>query len=89
MLVIWGFRWLKRVVDQVGPYNCDRCQYFGMWTAIRMSRFFTLFFIPVIPIRREYSLICPVCSRQAVIDKAQYDQLVATAPPPASSFESL
>jgi len=48
-MIIWGFRWLKRVLGQFGPYNCGNCRNAGMWQAIRMTRFFTLFFIPVIP----------------------------------------
>jgi len=80
-MIIWGFRWMKRVLGQLGPYTCQRCHNAGMWQVIRMTRFFTLFFIPVFPVRRDYSLLCPICSHGSQITKEQYEQLEASASP--------
>jgi hypothetical protein len=50
MLIIWGWRSLLKVLG-VGEFHCPRCQADVSYRHVRPRRWFTLFFIPVIPLR--------------------------------------
>ena len=49
MLLIWGFRSLLKVMG-VGEFHCPRCQADTSYQLVRPRRWFTFFFIPVIPL---------------------------------------
>lgn len=64
MLLIFGMR---NRVHQHGPCvaaTCPRCHNEVMLTYLVVTRWFTLFFIPLIPFGRRRMLVCPICSWQ-------------------------
>ena len=70
MLIIFGMR---NRVHQHGPCvaaSCPRCHNEVVLIYAVVTRWFTLFFIPVIPIKRTRMLICPICSWRREVPKA-------------------
>lgn len=73
MLLIWGWRSLLKVLG-AGEFHCPRCQVDVDYRLVRPRRWFTLFFIPVIPLAwGETSVQCSRC-------KGAYRESVLAAP---------
>jgi hypothetical protein len=64
MLLIFGMR---NRAHQHGPCvaaSCPRCHNEVVLSYLVVTRWFTLFFVPLIPFGRRRMLICPICSWQ-------------------------
>jgi len=73
VLLIWGWRSLLKVLG-VGEFHCPRCQADRPYQLIRPRRWFTVFFIPVIPLSwGEPFVECKAC-------KGAYRQEILTTP---------
>ncbi|HWB33924.1 MAG TPA: zinc-ribbon domain-containing protein [Candidatus Paceibacterota bacterium] len=62
MPIIFG--WGRQTTWNVGPVFkrvCDHCHNEEYWTLLRRTTWFTLFFIPVIPYKSVWWLLCPIC----------------------------
>jgi hypothetical protein len=69
-IIIFGMR---RRSHQHGPCvaaSCPRCHNEVVLIYLVVTRWFSLFFIPVIPISRKRMLMCPICSWQREVPKA-------------------
>ena len=69
MLIIFGMR---SRAHQHGPCvaaKCPRCHNEVVLIYAVVTRWFTLFFIPVIPTKRNRMLICPICSWRREVPK--------------------
>ncbi|MDQ1465864.1 MAG: hypothetical protein QOH10_279 [Actinomycetota bacterium] len=69
MLLIFGMR---NRVQQHGPCvaaSCPRCHNEVVLTYLVVTRWFTLFFVPLIPFGRRRMLMCPICSWQREVTK--------------------
>jgi zinc-ribbon family len=61
VLLLWGWRSLLTVLG-VGEFHCPRCQADRNYQLVRPRRWFTLFFIPVIPLKWGETFVqCSVC----------------------------
>jgi hypothetical protein len=61
MLLIWGWRVLNAVLG-TGLFYCPKCQVDTQYQHVRPRRWFTLFFIPVIPLNRlDPHVVCTRC----------------------------
>jgi hypothetical protein len=73
MILIWGFRSLLKALSE-GEFHCPRCQADRRYHLMRPRRWFTFFFIPVIPLQwGEPFVECVTC-------KGAYVQAVLSAP---------
>lgn len=73
MFLIWGWRSLLKVLG-VGEFQCPRCQVDRSYRLVRPRRWFTVFFIPVIPLKwGEPFVECDAC-------KGTYREQVLSAP---------
>jgi hypothetical protein len=75
-LIIFG--WGKTTVKnagQVGPRRCARCNNQTMWALSRVKSWFSLFFIPIIPYRTEYLMLCPICGNGVKLSNKQFYEL--------------
>ena len=64
MLFIFG--WNHTKVTEYGPVQqekCPNCRNKDVWQLKKISRYFTLFFIPVFPHDSENFYHCPVCNQ--------------------------
>ena len=60
MFFIAGTRRTGKAIGQFAG-SCRNCSRATAHTAVRVSRFITLFFIPLIPIGQSYLIVCNVC----------------------------
>jgi zinc-ribbon family len=76
MLILFGIkRKAYRLVTAF--FLCGFCQTPAAQAVTRVRTFFTLFFIPVIPLGSKYSTTCTLCGQSGRIAKEVADQLVA------------
>jgi hypothetical protein len=57
---------------------CSRCHASAAQSVIRVRTFFTLFFVPLIPLGSKYRATCTMCGSTVSIPKEQASQLVAS-----------
>ncbi len=72
MIIIFGLRRLKKGMGSV-LLRCANC---GMspLALLRVSTWFALFFIPVIPVSFKHYTVCPNCKRLDQVSKADVEQ---------------
>jgi hypothetical protein len=58
---------------------CGLCQTPAAQTVTRIRTFFSLFFVPLIPISSRYITTCTMCGRATKITKEDADRYVASA----------
>ncbi len=90
MFILFGFRRRAQRLAIVLQL-CSRCQTPAAQAVTRIRSFFTLFFIPVIPLGSRYITTCTLCGATTKITKEQADHLIASAQaqaagPPPSDF---
>ncbi|GAA0573715.1 hypothetical protein GCM10010172_67920 [Paractinoplanes ferrugineus] len=80
MLLIFGFRTKAYPLGWVAAI-CHACGRTGTLLLIREVTKFSLFFIPLLPVRTKYTLECqnPVCHARTRIDKREAWRLQATS----------
>jgi hypothetical protein len=69
MFIIFG--WGRRTIRTLGNAAsrlCPNCHNESQWVVVQVRRWFTLFFIPVIPYQTMHLALCPVCSRGIEVD---------------------
>jgi len=67
-VLIWGFRVFYRTIDQ-GAFHCRQCGGDRPYRRRAGRRFFTLFFIPVIPLNKVGEQVqCATCKTRYVVD---------------------
>jgi hypothetical protein len=74
VLIIFGTKWMRRNLGVVFMM-CQRCKRPCAHTILRLHSWFTLFFIPVIPLGSRYLTVCSMCAGQLRIDATQAEQL--------------
>jgi ribosomal protein L37E len=74
-MIVTGYRSRNRVMGQLS-YTCDKCQQKSYHTLVRTRRFFTVFWIPVIPLAKITTTRCNVCGFQTYIDNKKADELL-------------
>ena len=74
MVIIFGTKRMRRNLGVVFMM-CQRCNAPCAHTILRLHSWFTLFFIPVIPLGSRYLTVCSMCAGQVRIDGAQAEQL--------------
>lgn len=73
MLLIWGWRSLLKVLG-VGEFHCPQCQADRGYQLVRPRRWFTLFWIPVIPLKWGETFVqCTAC-------KSGFQEEILSAP---------
>ncbi len=72
--IIWGFRSRNKVMGQF-KNTCPQCRKVGFQTVVRSRRWFTLYFIPLIPSTKRTIARCNLCGFQYVMNNDQADAL--------------
>ncbi len=73
MFIIWG--WGKVTRHNKGAAfvkACTHCNQTSTWNLYVMMTWFTIFFIPVIPYKKQYAYMCPYCKSYIPLTKQQY-----------------
>lgn len=82
MFIIYGFG--KTTTKDFGTLQtapCTNCNNQVKKQLVRVRTWFTLFFIPVIPYRTQYFLICPICRKGEVLKKDQFMEYAQSLTP--------
>ena len=71
-MIIFGYRGGKRKdLGEALPMRCARCNNATFYRYMTVTSWFSLFFIPVIPLKRRDYLVCPICTRALELRKDQ------------------
>nr|WP_198533091.1 zinc-ribbon domain-containing protein [Carbonactinospora thermoautotrophica] len=83
MIIIWGF---KRYVERLAIVTlvCAGCQNPAAHGLRRLVTKFTLFFVPLFPVRTQHLLECTFCGATSRVPKDQLAGFLAQAQPPAA-----
>lgn len=76
MIILFGTRTTPSVMGQLS-YVCMRCQQHAWHTFVRSAQWFTLFFIPVIPLGKSTYATCNTCRFRQAVGNEQADQAFA------------
>ena len=70
MFIIWGNRSFKKIIGGTGQlYRCGNCNNVNQYPIIKITKWFTLFFIPIFPYSTQYFIMCPICNRGSYVTK--------------------
>lgn len=71
------FGWGKKTVKEFGeviPTNCAKCNNKVYLKLVSVTKWFTLFFIPVIPYQSQNLLLCNICQNGYELNKEQFEK---------------
>jgi hypothetical protein len=96
VFVIFGIKRLRKRLATVFAL-CGQCNTPAAQVIVRASTWFSLFFVPVIPLGSKYISTCTYCGNSMKLEKAQALQMVVSAqqapapgtqmPPPNSGMQ--
>ncbi len=82
MFILFGTRSMVKALAMV-TFLCTTTNQPAAHRLSQITRWFTLFFIPVFPIGRRYVLTCSACGQSSKLAKQQADEIVAHVQAPA------
>lgn len=74
----WG-KQLRKNFGAVLNFKCSHCNNESPWNLFRISTWFSLFFIPVIPYSVEKYILCPVCQYGIKLNNEQFEKFKSIA----------
>jgi hypothetical protein len=75
MFVIFGLgHRTKKEFKLPESKHCDHCNNTSQWKLGREANWFTLFFIPVFPVKIEYWTVCPICRKGHRLTYHQFEK---------------
>lgn len=87
MFIIFGFgRRTVRVLGFTAARLCGNCHNTSPWKVMKVTRWFTLFFIPIVPYSSKYLAICPTCSRGIQVDAKAAQSMAAGSAAPTDGW---
>lgn len=63
-------------LGNAGLMDCPRCNNTSEWPIHQQKTYFSVFFIPLVPYRTEFTLSCPVCRETRSISEAEKDRFL-------------
>lgn len=79
-MIIFGSRGFAKLLATL-MLVCRHCGNPAAQQLVRRSRWFTLFFIPVIPLYFSRTITCTFCGAQTKVSKDDADQMIANSGP--------
>ncbi len=71
-MIIVGFKNIPKILGSVDKFECPKCLNCANWKLLSVEKYFTIFFIPIIPTGNEYSIICEFCNYQEILSKKYF-----------------
>lgn len=71
-MIIVGYRNNPKLLGVVDNCECPKCLNSSNWQLLNEEKYFTLFFIPIIPTGNIYSLLCEYCNYQVILNKEDF-----------------
>jgi hypothetical protein len=82
MFILFGTRSTIQTLAMV-TFMCSTTNQGAAHRLSKITRWFTLFFIPVFPVGRRYVLTCAACGQSSRLTKEQADEIIARVEAPA------
>ena len=79
MFFVIGSDRKTRVIGPVEKRTCSHCNNTDFWELHELRDYVSIFFIPVIPYRTNYLLVCPICRLAREVDSAEVEPMRAQA----------
>jgi hypothetical protein len=76
------FGWNHQESTSYGPveqHKCENCHNTEYWHLDKISKYFTLFFIPIIPYDSDNWFHCPICNYGIKLDKDEFQNYKSIA----------
>lgn len=70
-MIVFGWR-ARGEPGWTGLLHCQGCDQWAMQYAYRVKRWFTLFFIPVVPLWSDWKIVCGNCGSEVGVGAHQY-----------------
>lgn len=70
----WG-KVTKKRLGTVMSKACNFCNSYSTWDLCIMRTWFTLFFIPIIPYKKQYCISCSNCGSYIPLNKNQFSKI--------------
>ena len=61
MFILFGSKQTKKELALGRELLCPRCNNVRRWPVMQYTTWFSVFFIPVIPLKNQYFEMCPIC----------------------------
>lgn len=81
MLIIFGIHSFAKTLAML-TLVCRHCHNPAAHRLVRRGRWFTLFFIPLVPLGSSRYTVCAFCGAAQNVSKAEAEQMLRTARPP-------
>jgi transcription elongation factor Elf1 len=76
MIFIFGVGYTKTYNYRAEKeFECPRCGNNVFLNLTKITKWFTMFFIPVFPYETKYIISCPDCKYEVSVDKIKFDNL--------------
>lgn len=72
MIFIFGYHPVTRTEGPVEEIECPNCHNTRHWILTKMTYFVSLFFIPLIPTRKEHFKQCPICHFKKEVTREEF-----------------
>lgn len=80
LFIIFGWKTRTKEYGPTYPTECPHCTNDNYFHLLKARRWFSLFFIPLIPLSSaSYNLVCPTCNASITLDKPAASQAKALA----------
>ncbi len=76
-MLIFGIHTAQKHFGSEGMFRCGHCNNEGLWQLVENTLWFSLFFIRLIPLKRNYLSVCPVCGFSVEKTKKEFKELMA------------
>ncbi|SHJ08013.1 hypothetical protein SAMN02745163_01257 [Clostridium cavendishii DSM 21758] len=75
-MIIWGWgKTTRKIIGAVFEHACTYCNRTDVWRLCIVRTWFTLFFIPIIPYRKKYCILCPHCGSYIELTQEQFEKI--------------
>ncbi len=79
MFIIWGNKHSSKILADTGSrqFDCTHCHNVTPFQIVKEIDWFTLYWIPIIPMRTVYRAECPICNYGFDIDKKRAEEIAS------------
>ena len=76
MFIIFGTRRTEKQLTAGREFQCPRCNNIRRWPLMQYTSWVSLFFIPLIPYKKKYYEMCPICRAGRELSAKQASNLL-------------
>lgn len=74
MIFIFGYQPVNKSIGPVHEVTCPNCHHQKHWLLKKTTYYISLFFLPVIPIKTDLFISCPICKFNKPLTREEFKQ---------------